>query len=65
MEFLGLESMLSIICRSRSAAEYIGIPSVDRVLDKNEDLCDFVKSRNLEISGRFRVLTLDDESRYE
>lgn len=63
MEFLGLENMLAIICGSKSAAECIGIPHLG-AFNKSEGLSGFARSRNLRISGRFRVIALTDESRY-
>jgi hypothetical protein len=64
VEFLGLENMLAIICSSVSAAECIGIPDFAGALNNSKGLSGFAKSRNLRISGRFRVITLTDESRY-
>ncbi|KAG0563617.1 hypothetical protein KC19_8G045600 [Ceratodon purpureus] len=64
VEFLGLEDMLSIVCDSRSAAECLGVPPETGSLNKNQGLLGFVKSRNLSISGRYRVITLTDESRF-
>lgn len=64
MEFLGLENMLAIICGSTRAAECFGILNNDGTLDPNQGLFGLAQNRNLQISGRFRVITLADESRY-
>jgi len=65
VEFLGVENMLAIICGSRSAAECIGIPRIGGgALNKSKGLTGFAGSHDLRISGRYRVITLIDDFRY-
>lgn len=64
MEFLGVENMLAIICGSRSAAECVGIPHIGGAVNKSKGLSGFARSHNLRISGRYRVITLIDESSF-
>lgn len=64
MKFLGIENMLAIVCGSESAAACIGVPRSSGALRKSLGLHGFAKSHNLQVSGRFRVISLHDESRY-
>ena len=64
VEFLGLKNMLAIVCESTIAAETLGIPPWNGVLNNSQGLVGFAKNNKLKISGRYRVITLDDESRY-
>lgn len=63
VKFLGVENMVAIICRSRSAATRIGVPHLGGALHENPRVHGIAKSCSLLISGRFRVIALQDESR--
>ena len=63
VEFLGPEDMLAKVGDSRSTVESLGIPPTSGVLNKTKLFLGFVKSRKMEISGRYRVKTFTEESR--
>jgi len=54
---------MAIICGSTRAAEFFGIVNEDGSMNPNEGLYGLAQSLKLPISGRFRVITLSDESR--
>jgi hypothetical protein len=64
VDYLGIEKMLMIVCRSEEGMKYLH--SIDPTGGEDEDfstLHSFARSRNRSIKGRFRVLILD-EARY-
>lgn len=65
MEFLGVDNMVAIVCGSRSAVQCIGLHDVYGKVDISKGLHGFAMGRNILISGRFRVICLTDEARYD
>lgn len=64
MDYLGIEKMLMIVCRSEEGMKYLHTIYPNGGEDEDfGTLHSFARSRNRCIKGRFRVLVLD-EARY-
>ncbi|CAK9270579.1 unnamed protein product [Sphagnum jensenii] len=65
-DFLGIEKMLMIVCRTEAGLRYLNSQTFDEEgkLDEEMGLHAFARRRKSSITGRFRVLVLNEASFY-
>ncbi len=61
-DFLGIEKMLMIVCRTEAGLRYLNSQTFDEEgkLDEEMGLHAFARGRKSSITGRFRVLVLNE-----
>ncbi len=61
-DFLGIEKMLMIVCRTEAGLRYLNSQTFDEEgkLDEEMGLHAFARRRKSSITGRFRVLVLNE-----